>query len=240
MELLKQYLPVVTLMIGWALSQLSDFFKVNREDRRRIKKTIFYLLEVRHQLGFLTGIHKTFKANTPFLRKKLATQLPSDISDEQFFQAISPLLTLIAKNRSILPEEDLRALSSNYSKTVEGLSEIDPVLAYRLQGRQGIQNLLNNLSETTKQSISQLTGELGEGGQFDKAMQTVSPKVISEMVNDLQDIIFQLSKKVDRPTRSATRKLLAKSENRELENRSFEEFMNKILADIDFSVTTRG
>jgi hypothetical protein len=51
-DVLKYSFPLIGVFIGWLLTQLSERFKVVREDKRRIKKAIYYLLEVRHHLGF--------------------------------------------------------------------------------------------------------------------------------------------------------------------------------------------
>ncbi|HNP07153.1 MAG TPA: hypothetical protein PKN99_05985, partial [Cyclobacteriaceae bacterium] len=50
LEIIKYLLPVFGVVVGWMLSQLGEKNKAIREDKRRLKKTLYYLLEIRYHL----------------------------------------------------------------------------------------------------------------------------------------------------------------------------------------------
>jgi len=185
-------------------------FKVAREDKRRIKKTIFYLLEVRHHLALFAGEEHGIKRYVTILRNKFSTFFPKNVTDDQIHAAVSLILKDILKEKPLITDDDLENLSTNYSKSVEGLSEIDPILAFRLHGRQNIQLVLKDFTERTRVSVAKQSNNPTDVSEFDSAFDKIGPNVITALLDDLDEIILSLAKKIDRRTyRDAKRRVSA-------------------------------
>lgn len=55
---IEYLLPLIGVFVGWLLSELSQLFKERRENKRIAKRTIFFLIEIKLYLTFLTPILK--------------------------------------------------------------------------------------------------------------------------------------------------------------------------------------
>ena len=208
-EILKYSLPLLGVVIGWFLSQLGEQFKVLREDKRRIKKTIFYLLEVRHHLAILIDVDKSLRKYISILRKKFPRMFPITVSDDEIVSIISIFLNGVLQGRPLITEDDLKNLNSNYTKSIESLSEIDPILAFRLYGRQNVQPMLKDFAQRMKGSVSQLNNNPNDAAEVDKVFEKISPSVLNELLGDLNEIILSLAKKIDRKTYKESKHRLA-------------------------------
>ena len=225
-DVLKYSFPLLGVFVGWLLTQLGERFKVVREDKRRIKKTIYYLLEVRHHLGFFAGDEQGI-SYVAVLRNKFSAFFPKDLTDE-IVAALSLFLKNVLKENPLITEDDLRNLSINYARSIESLSEIDPILAFRLHGRQNIQLVLKNLAERMKVSVAQLTNNPNDVNEVDNAIEKIGPNVINELLDDLDEIILSLAKKIDRKTYHDAKRRLGVTMSME-QQKQLEKFIEKML-----------
>jgi hypothetical protein len=225
-EILKYSLPLIGVVIGWALMQIGEWFKVAREDRRKIKKTIFFLLEVRHHLNLFTGDEEGISKYISILRKK-ASFLPKEVSDDQIAAAISMGIKGVIKERPLITEDDLKNLTLNYSKSVDSLSEIDPFLAFRLYGRNNVHEILKELAQRMKVSVVQF-GDPKHQGEIDKAIDKIGPSVVRGLLADLEEIVLQLAKKIDRKTFNTAKRRLSMPMTKERQ-KELEKFVEKIV-----------
>jgi len=197
-DILKYSFPLLGVFIGWLLTQFGERFKVLREDKRRIKKTIFYLLEVHHHLKLFAGEEHGIRRYVTLLRNKFPVFFPKSVTDDQIVEAALLVLKDVIKEKPLITDDDLKNLSINYAKSIDSLSEIDPILAFRLHGRQNIQLVLKEFAERMKASVSQMGSNPNDLSEIDKAIDKMGPHVIDELLGDLEEIILSFAKRTDR------------------------------------------
>lgn len=111
-------------VVGWGLTQFGQVITNRRERRKALGRTLTDLLEIRH----------------------LALAVPASIKIFSGIVAIPPEAELFLKNvfsNWLLPAGE--GLSKRYDEAVTAMSEVSPVLSYRLRSRQLILPWLTQL-----------------------------------------------------------------------------------------------
>jgi hypothetical protein len=99
--------PLIGVLLGWLLSEISQLFKGRRKNKRIVRRSIFLLIEIRLHLSFIN----------PILQTLLSTQ----VLNKNFVD----ILNDIFKRKNFSPDT-FEQLSS---ETTLHLSHIDPDLA---------------------------------------------------------------------------------------------------------------
>ena len=126
-------LPIITLIIGLFLNELSYIFRSSRENKKEIGLVISFLLDIRHQLNALKIISNELKKyipNTPELEIQIRNILGN------FF-----------------PQSD--DFNVKFNESINAVSKFNPLLGFRLRSKdQFIPTMqkLRNLSLTDKSS----------------------------------------------------------------------------------------
>ena len=114
------WFPVVTLLIGWFLNELHHWFWSNREERKPFGKALTDLLELWHDLkGLRIALFEIKK------------RFPISEDDER---------VIIKLLEDILPK--LEDLQRRFNDAVTSIASIDPMLAFRLRGKDQYRLLL--------------------------------------------------------------------------------------------------
>ena len=106
--------PLAAVGLGWALHELSDVFKLRREDRRAAGKALAELLEVRHAIRAV-----------PLVMGQIRERIPIPPEAEGAVRAV--FASLVAKVMEGVPER--------YSRAIDSLSGRLPLLAFQLRAK---------------------------------------------------------------------------------------------------------
>ena len=130
---LKDWLPLVGVLVGWFLNQCAQWFVFRRDERKAIGQALADLLLIRHRvLALCKGVESLIKK----------FNLPPD--------AQVPISLALAK---LLPPDD--DMAKRYRDAVTLVSAINPVLGFRLRSQDVIEPLLDRLRAIALQDSSQ-------------------------------------------------------------------------------------
>jgi hypothetical protein len=201
-EILKYAFPLVGVCIGWLLTQLAEKNKAVREDKRKIKRTIYYLLEVRHQLSLYSLQEAEVEMYLTVIKNKFSHY--SDISqlDNSLLKTFTEaLLKRIVGEKPLVTDGEIQNLNANYLKCIDTLSEVDPILAFRLHGQQNIKTLLKEVIERTKGvQFSEITQNRNDIEHISSMFSKLEPNLLKQALFNIEDIMTSLAKKVNRKT----------------------------------------
>jgi hypothetical protein len=194
MEWIKTILPLLGVVLGWVLSEKGKLFADKRQDTRKLKKLLFFLLELRFHFYKELNMELVLDKYTVILSNKIADKLGLDRDDPEFKKGIASwrpaLIELISKNKT--PDDKYIYLSENIDKILIELAEIYPILAYELNGQHNIKDRLNNASKY----FSDLQSTV-EQAPFD-IQQWMNPKLTQDLLNDLDESIRRIAIQVDK------------------------------------------
>jgi hypothetical protein len=206
-EVSKYSFPLLGVAVGWLLAQLAERSKIARDDRKKIKRAIYYLLEVRHQLSLYCIREDELSTYYHLVKKKFSNYTEVlQMEEVQFKTTINKLLKTIIGEKPLDSRADIEKLNDNYAKCVDTLSEIDPIVAFRLHGRQNVKELL-------KEAIYRANGPMPydtiEGsldvGEISTVFSKLEPNVLRESIADLDEIILVLASMAGKKTFKDTR-----------------------------------
>ncbi|WP_276371815.1 hypothetical protein [Chryseolinea sp. H1M3-3] len=192
-------LPLFGVFIGWLLTQWGERNKVNREDRRKIKRTIFYLLEVRHGLGFLFTHDAEIAAFIAIFKKKFS-RLSDQYDNFNIGELLNKYIKQVASHNPLFNDSDLKNLNSKLNECIDTLAEIDPTLAFRLHGKQNIREALKSIYVQSHPIVGELTNNVSDVEEFKNAFNKIEPNLVNETISDIDYIILELTQKIDRKT----------------------------------------
>ena len=196
MEWIKIILPIVGVIIGWLLSESGKVFTDRRHDKRKLKKLLFFLLELRYrferELSYEMDLDKYINLIKPKLAERLGVE--SNITDLTIgLDTWKPILKrIISKTKQ--DEEEFDYLNENIDKILIELAEIFPILAFELNGKHNIKDRLNKANNYAKE-VEALSIDM----PFD-IRGLINPKLTKELLQDLNESIEMIAKKIDKKT----------------------------------------
>src|SRR6476661_2405384 len=133
---------VISIGFGWLLNEISQYIRGRKEDKKIKKKVLFYLLELYFTLNQLD-----IKPFIDVVSKKILERLPKEEQDENLKNSIAILYQQLLGNlREKETAERLIELESNYRKSLEDLSLVDPIATYKLFGETEFFKIIEVLS----------------------------------------------------------------------------------------------
>jgi hypothetical protein len=192
------------------LSKLGEKNKAIREDKRRLKKTLYYLLEIRYHLKLFETDDETINTLYAMIKNKLGNIKDiQELSKENFKLAARFFIGILKDNKPEITKRDIEHLSKNYMQCVENLSEVDPILAFRLKGKENVQQLLKEILDGTKSSILEYTKNVNDVTELEKAMRHFEPKILRETLRELESILVEIAKQISRSILKQTRERIS-------------------------------
>jgi len=126
-------LPIITLILGLFLNELSYIFRSSRENKKEVGLVISFLLDIRHQLNALKIILaelKKYFPQTPELEIQLRNILVNFFPQSDYF-------------------------NQKFNESIDSVSKFNPLLGFRLRSKDQfipIMQKLRNLSLADKSS----------------------------------------------------------------------------------------
>lgn len=231
MEWIKTILPLIGVGFGWILSERGKEFADKKQDKRKLKKLLFFLLELRFHFAKELSTELDLDKYLSILRNKIAHRFGIDQNDTEFEVGLSTLKPFLEQliTRGKILDERLAFLSENIDKILIDLAEIFPILAYELSGQHNIKERLNKVDDYFSE-IQSLTEEV----PFD-LKKWINPKLTKELLDDLDESIKKIAKKIDNQTYNSSIDKIAKmtfKDNDAEMNIIFDELLEKVMENI--------
>lgn len=228
MEWIKTILPLIGVALGWLLSESGKIFADKRQDKRKLKKLLFFLLELRYHFTKELSIELGLDKYIDTLKNKLADKFGMDKNDPELNVGVNswkPFLEqLLTKSKD--QSNKFEYLSENIDKVLIDLAEIFPILAYELNGQHNIKERLNRVYNYFNE-IKEITDEI----PFD-FKQWINPKLTKELLSDLDESIDKIGKQIDKETYNASKEKITKmifdDDDKEMEN-LMDEYLDKVI-----------
>lgn len=155
----KDLLPIIALMSGWMLSELSSFFRTNGDKKRNLSKALTELLDIHHSL---VGEHLI----KDVLMKKFNLQA-------EHMHELQKVLDVI--------NVDIDEVSKRYNQAVDMISEYDPLLAFQLRNKDQISSYLRKLRDLAKDDDNEV--EIFMNGLADNLISELIPALEEAILN---------------------------------------------------------
>lgn len=196
MDWIKTILPLIGVLLGWFLSEKGKVFSDKRQDKRKLRKLLFLLLDLRFHFAKELSTQEDFEKYFDSLKSKLLEKFDYDENDTEFINELdnwkSPLLKLLIKHQA--KNNRFEYLAENIDKILIDLAEIFPILAFELKGQHNIKERLNGVSNYFN-DVDKLTSDI----PFD-LNQWLSSKISKELLQDLDFSIEKIAGLIDKAT----------------------------------------
>jgi len=120
---IEYWFPVLTLIAGWFLNELSCFFRLRREERKPFAIAMTDLLDIRHRL-------RAVSTTVGEIKKRFPMSPDNELVVRRFCQ------DFIAQTET---------LQRRYNEAVTLIATVDPILAFRLRSKDEFPSLLQQL-----------------------------------------------------------------------------------------------
>lgn len=191
---------LVGVIFGWVLTFFSDTLKNIKDDKKKLKVLLFYLLELKYHLQrdimFKKNIEKLIKALKKKIEESIGETLPDNAQQLPMIRDI--IQSMMEKDSNV------ERIESDLDGKTKEIAEIDPILAYELTGRYNIKSKLIQ-SNSYFEAVQSQAPEENEIN-FKEFMESLNYP--DELLEDLEDFILELAKKIGRKTKSNVAKKL--------------------------------
>jgi hypothetical protein len=227
MEWIKSLLPLLGVFLGWGLAESGKIFTDKRQDKRKLKKLLFYLLELRFHFSKELSIEIDIQDFMDQFKLKFINKFGiSDHVEESNleFDLANPLIKeLISKSKG--KDNKIDFLTSNIDDILNDLSEILPILAYELSGQHNIKERLLKLDNYLDEIVENSTKM-----PFDMK-DWIQPKLTTDLLKEIDESIEKIAQRIDKKTKREALKKIAKmdykGDNDELD-KIVDEYLTKI------------
>lgn len=181
-EILKYIGPFIGVLIGWFLSRKSEKDKIKYDEQKRVKRILFILLEIRNELLQSKKMDKYLRIYIDKVKVKFNIDESENIDSSELKLFLKGLLM------KVNGENNHFDLNNQFNECVDNLSEIDPFLAYRINGKQNIRSFIENWENETKKVL-----ESENINEVENMLNHFRPKLVDEIQNDLSEIINEVT-----------------------------------------------
>lgn len=193
MNWIDKLLPVLTLLLGWGLSQFGKFWADKKDDTKKLKKLLFNLLELRWLLKRELDLNKEFGIYIEQLTARLTEEFGAEAA--QGAEVFKPMITEILKDKIVEPER-IKEIETNIDSTINELAEIFPVFAYELSGQYKIKDRLEK-AESYFNEVSDLLEDMPK-----ELTDWIQPRISDDLLTSLENYILELAEKINRKTKN--------------------------------------
>ena len=212
MEWIKIIAPLLGVILGFGLSERAKIWSDKRQDKRKLKRLLFYLLELRFLFIKEFNAQKEIKEFYERAEEKLKSEFGENTKSE--IEIAKPIVERIIKN-NLGGNNKINLLEENIDSVIDDLAEVFPILAYELSGKHNIKERINIIDNY----ISDATDHFGDMPLDLK--EWLKPKITDNLISDLDETIKKISEKIDKDLwQHSTNKIanMDKNEDGDMEN----------------------
>lgn len=201
----------VGIAFGWFLNELGQWFKTRKEDKKIKNQILYNLLEI----NFVFNQLETSEI-TQLLADRILVRIPKEEQTEELKQSLNQFYSeIIGELLEDNVNEKLEIIEAKYSKALDDLATIDPITAYRLNGKTNIMQSFDILHDYFDAVKKQFPGEEEIiQDQINSTIYSLKPEVIKEAISDLEDEIKDLALSINPWIWFKVRKTLQSSKDR--------------------------
>ncbi|MCB0490385.1 MAG: hypothetical protein KDC99_18045 [Cyclobacteriaceae bacterium] len=196
--------PFIGIFVGWLLTRKSERDRVVREDKRKIKRVVYLLLEIRYQLNLLRQDEDFITIYIETLKQKFGDI--AELSDEDTARIMEKLKLMIDELGLVISDKKKVNTQASFSDAVNGLSEVDPVLAYRLNGKDSVHEFFDEWEVISKKSLDDM---IADKQDIKNLLLHFRPKFLNEAILDIDAILLETAELVDKRTKEKVKTSIA-------------------------------
>lgn len=227
MEWIKSFLPLLGVLLGWGLAESGKIFADKRQDKRKLKKLLFYLLELRFHFSKELSFEVDFDNFINSFKMKLLRKFGANENEAELsfgMELAKPIIQeLLSKSKG--NDYKIDFLEKNIDNILNDLAEIFPILAYELSGQHNIKERLGKV-DNYFQEIEGITDEI----PFD-IKEWIQPKLTADLLAEIDESIKRIAEMIDKKTENQASEKIAKmafeNNNDELD-KIIDDYLNKI------------
>lgn len=217
-----------SVAFGWFLNELGQWFRTRKEDKKIKKQVLYNLLEVYYTFSRLDTSDITKNITNAVL-----SRIPQEEQTDELKQQMNLLYSTIANN--IIKEEiasKFDSIEKKYTEAIDHLAAIDPITAYRLNGRakimQGFEMMHSSMEEVQEHFPEGNNEEMQT--QITSVINILKPDIIKEGIQDLEEEITNISLGINPLLYYRTKKTIQVIKDRMKDNfkEEIEELINKL------------
>ena len=216
-----------SVAFGWFLNELGQWGRTRKEDRKIKKQVLFYLLET----------HFTFnKLDTTELKnlfeKKVFERIPKSEQTDEVKQSVNQLYTEIING---LVEGDaaksLEEIQEHYTSSIIELSKLDPITAYRLNGKNKIFHVFGLLNDYYNKVKEKFPNEQELNDKIELTVEIIRPEILKDAISDLEKEITGIGLSISLRAWFRAKKSIKKTKSKILKDdeKKIDDLLEKIL-----------
>lgn len=200
-----------SIAFGWFLNELGQWIRTRQGDKKIKKRILYNLLET----NFIFNQLNTTELVNLFSERVLL-RIPKQEQTDATKLYLNELYPRLIKN--FVQEnvaKNLKDIEEKYCSAVEDLATIDPIIAYKLNGKTKIIetfSLLQDYYEGVKKQFPNDTEEIQSA--IDLATETIESEITNDAIKDLEIEIKDIAFSIDIKTWFKVRKTLKSSKER--------------------------
>ena len=202
---------LVSIVIGWFLNELTYHFRTRGEEKKQLKEVLFNLLE----MWYLIELTNTdfVKTLIDMLINKLNDKFPEIQNNKDISIQLRP--TCQQMLHELMPPvvpQNIEKIKERYQCTVDSLSKIDPLMAYRLSGNPEIFNYLSTIDERLEKMKNVIKNiDASADASELESINTFKPVIIEKAIKIFEKDISAISRKISLLTWIKTKRKLRKT-----------------------------
>lgn len=183
-----------SVAFGWFLNELGQWFRTRKEDKKIKKQILYNLLET----NFIFNQLDTSEI-TQMLTVRILLRIPENEHTEELKQYLNQLYSgVIGRLIQNDVADKLTTIEEKYTKAVDTLATIDPITAYRLNGKTNIIQSFDLLQKYFEEVKGHFPGEEEiVQNKISSTIDALKPEIIKEAIFDLEveikDIAFSIN-----------------------------------------------
>ncbi|GGK20557.1 hypothetical protein GCM10007962_13350 [Yeosuana aromativorans] len=220
MEWIKIIAPLLGVILGFGLSERAKVWTGKRLGKKKLKRLLFYLLELRFHFTRELNIQKQINIFYKRAKKRLESEFGKETEAEIEFA--KPIVERIIKNH-LGANNRIDFLEKNIDSVIDDLAEVFPILAYELSGQHNIKKRLNVIDNYINEANHHF-----EGMPFD-ITEWLKPKFTDNLISNLDDTIKKISGKIKKNQWSVSKEKIDEMDKNEDDDtdKFLEEFISK-------------
>lgn len=181
---------LISVAVGWFLNELSQWFRVRKEDKRIKKEVLFNLLETHFTLRRID-----MSEYVTLVTDRVMALYPEEQRTEKFRKELLGFYTQTAKQMiKMIISDKQEILVAKYTNAIDNLAKIDPITAYRLNGKANVMQVFEAIEASLSSALTDLVGQQQQEvqSQLSQAMDYIKPNMLTETIDDLEDELISI------------------------------------------------
>jgi len=203
MNWIELIIPLIGVALGWGLSEQAKLWADKRQDSRKLKRLLYFILELRFHFSRELNAQKDIDNYLETMVEKLKVEFGTEV--EIGVEMYKPFVKQILQ-KNFQDDDQIAFLEENIDTVIIDLAEVFPVFAYELSGQHRIKERLklaeNNLSEVDEW-INQMPFDFKDWFR---------PKLTQDLLKDLDDNIERIARRISKSTWKQTSEKIGKME----------------------------